>query len=145
DPAAQPQREQRDADQGKDRARHQPRAQQRDAQPEHERPGGRRRHLDGVRSGVRLQMRLAGCALRTDAELAVAARADEDAPDVLLGDLVVRPAEGAVDRPRHQFSPHRPNTYTSKNTTTHTPSTKCQYHDTSSAGSAWRAVTRRSM
>src|SRR5262249_52869507 len=32
---------------------------------------------------------------------------------------------------------HRPTTYTTVKTTTHTPSTKCQYQDTSSTRSAW--------
>src|SRR5215813_2562549 len=36
---------------------------------------------------------------------------------------------------------HRPTTYTTVKTTTHTPSTKCQYQDTSSTRSAWTALS----
>src|SRR5262245_57541818 len=36
---------------------------------------------------------------------------------------------------------HRPTTYTTVKTTTHTPSTKCQYQETSSTRSAWTALS----
>src|SRR5262249_11532505 len=41
-------------------------------------------------------------------------------------------------RDRHRIS-HRPITYTTVKTTTHTPSTKCQYQETISTRSAWMA------
>src|SRR5215813_7225849 len=43
-------------------------------------------------------------------------------------------------RDRHRTS-HRPITYTTAKTTTHTPSTKCQYQDTSSTRSAWTTLS----
>src|SRR5207247_9323494 len=50
----------------------------------------------------------------------------------------------ARDRPNNDVDrrrDHRPTTYTTVKTTTHTPSTKCQYQETSSTRSAWMALS----
>src|SRR5215510_16143806 len=50
-------------------------------------------------------------------------------------------ARGRGDNHLDGWRAHRPTTYTTVNTTTHTPSTKCQYQETSSTRVAWTTLS----
>ena len=115
DPAAQAEDEQHRADDGQGQVRRQAGAQQGDPQRQHDRPGRRPRHFHAPGDRRILPVR----------------RAVDGACHASVRDLTIETRDRLT---------HRPTRYTRVKTTSQTPSTKCQYQETTSTPVSFRSV-----